>query len=51
VEEGEGEVERQNKGGDRRIVDLAQMQCNVCGEHGHGWITCPKGDKEMQRKN
>jgi hypothetical protein len=26
------------------------MQCNVCASFGHRWLDCPKGNKEMQKK-
>jgi hypothetical protein len=26
------------------------MQCNVCASFGHTWLDCPKGNKEMQKK-
>jgi hypothetical protein len=38
------------KGGNRREEDLSTMQCNVCASFGHRWLDCPKGNKEMQKK-
>jgi len=38
-------------GGDRRGArDPSTIQCNMCDQLGHGWLTCPKGNKEMQKK-
>jgi hypothetical protein len=38
-------------GGDiRGARDPSTMQCNTCAQLGHGWLTCPKGNKEMQKK-
>ena len=38
-------------GGDRRgSQDPNTIQCNVCAQLGHGWLTCPKGNKEIQKK-
>jgi hypothetical protein len=38
------------KGGNRREQDLITMQCNFCGSFGHTWLECPKGNKEMQKR-
>ena len=38
-------------GGDRRGArDPSTIQCNECAQWGHGWLTCPTGNKEMQKK-
>jgi hypothetical protein len=38
-------------GGDRRVPrDPTTIQCNTCFQFGHVWLTCPKGNKEMQKK-
>jgi hypothetical protein len=38
-------------GGDRRVDrDPNSMQCIICSQFGHGWLVCPKGNKEMQKK-
>ena len=38
-------------GGDRRgSRNPSTIQCNMCAQLGHGWLTCPKGNKEMQKK-
>ena len=40
-----------SRGGDRRVDrDPNSIQCNVCAQFGHGWLVCPKGNKEMQKK-
>ena len=39
------------RGGDRRGArDPSTIQFNECVQWGHGWLTCPTGNKEMQKK-
>jgi hypothetical protein len=41
---------RGGAGGNRREVDPSTRQCNTCEAFGHTWLDCPKGNKEMQKK-
>ena len=34
----------------RKEVDPSTRQCNVCEAFGHTWLECPKGNKNMQKK-
>jgi hypothetical protein len=46
-----GHGEGSRGGGDRRVDrDPNSMQCITCAQFGHGWLICPKGNKECRRK-
>jgi hypothetical protein len=54
---GRGNGARGGRGGgsrggvDRRVDrDPNSIQCNICAQFGHGCLICPKGNKEMQKK-